>query len=118
MIVQEDLEILAHHKHMEQLLMDDLEIRNRPVLPGIVNFECEILRLAHLHRFRRYVQMQMIFDRIGQTRHQRHSAARAGARIVRSDVRVHRTDINRAGILRGKRGDHRILCANGSGDGQ
>ena len=54
-IVQEHLEILADDEHVEQLLVHDLEIRDLPVLPGIVNLKCEIRPLAGLNRPRSYI---------------------------------------------------------------
>ena len=95
-VVQEDLQILAYDEHVEKLLVDDLEIRHRTILPRIVNRECQSRHLAHFRRPGRDRQIHMVFDRIRQTCNQGHPAACALTRAIRADVRVHRADVDLA----------------------
>ena len=89
MIVQEKLQILADHEHVEQFFVDDLEFLDGPVLPGIAHHELEIRRLVRLQELRRNVQVERIFGGIGNTRHQLHAAALANAFDVGANVGVH-----------------------------
>ena len=50
MIVQENLKILADDKHVKQLFVDGLKLRDRTILPGIVNLERQVGRLPGLDR--------------------------------------------------------------------
>src|SRR5689334_21681942 len=102
MVVNENVQVLAHNKHMEQLLVNKLEVRDRPVLPRIMDSKGQTGRLSWFDWPWSNGQIQVILHRIGQARYERHSTTRALSWIVRSNIRVQRANVNVAGILRGK----------------
>ena len=79
--------------------MHDLEIRDGAVLPGIVHFKREIRRLPRFDWFRQYVQVEVVLDRIRQSRDQRHSASGALAGTIGTDIRIHWANVDIACIL-------------------
>src|SRR5215831_6105432 len=103
MIVNENVQVLAHYEHMEQFFVNKLEIRDRPVLPRIMDGKRETGRLSWFDGPWGNGQIQVILHGIGQAGYKRHSTTRALSWIVRSNIRIHRTNVNVAGILLGKR---------------
>jgi hypothetical protein len=64
MSVLEELQVLTHDKRVEQFFMDDVEMADGSILPGIVHGE-----LQHRSSSRRWnawdrTQIQMKFDRV------------------------------------------------------
>src|SRR5207253_7718263 len=86
--------------------------------PRIVNLERQVRRLTRFDRPRRHIQVQVILDGIRKPRDQRHAATRALAGTVGSNIRIHRTDVNITGILRGKRRNRSLRAAGDDDDHQ
>jgi hypothetical protein len=103
MIVNENVQVLAHNKHMEQLLVNELEVRDGPVLPRIMDGKRETGRLSRFDWSWSNGQIQVILHRIGQAGYESHSTTRALSWIVRSNIGIHRANVNVARILRWKR---------------
>src|SRR5678815_157389 len=98
MRVPEELQILADHEGVKQLLVDDVVAAHRAVFPWVVDEELHGCGLPGLQRLRHRLDVQMELHRVGDTGHEIHAAAATGPWIVRTDVRIHRTDVDR--ILR------------------
>ena len=99
MVVDEELKILAHDEGVKEFLVNDIEFLDRVILPGVMNVECQANALRGFGDARIDSQIKMVFERIGHSRDQFHSATRAIAGTIGPDVSIHRTKVN--GIFRG-----------------
>ncbi len=104
MSVLEELQILAHHERVEELLVHDVEAADRTVLPRIVDEELQHRLAPGFGRRRQHLQVEMKLDRVGDTCKEGHSAAPADAGVVRAHVGIHRADVHDTLRRIGRRG--------------
>src|SRR5204863_9800559 len=88
MFVDEISEILAHDKHVEELLVHDLEFLHLLAGLRIADPEGELHRIAGMKRARLYLQVHRILDRVGDSEHQLHAATRTSAGLGRANIYI------------------------------
>jgi hypothetical protein len=94
MAVVEVREVLSDDERVKQLLVDDDEVVDRAILPGVVNRELQRGRARRLRRRRHARQVEMKLHRVRDVGAKRHPAAAAVPRRVRTDVGIHRAHVD------------------------
>ena len=114
MAVFEELQVLAHHECVDQLIVTEIETPNRTLFPWVVNRKLQHRERTRPGRLGKRPDIGMKLDWLRHARDERHAAAPAFSAAIGANIRIHGAAVNHslsgirsAGTVSGVQGHNR-----------